>query len=253
MSSSDIFIGETIGTAVLILLGGGVVAAVVLKGSKARNAGWPAVTFGWGFAVMTAVYTAGPLSGAHLNPAVTVGIALRDGGWGRVPVYFAGQLLGAMIGAVLVWVAYYGQFRAHLTDPVTAAAGPAAAGPGPVLGVFSTGPEIRNVWQNLATEAIGTLVLVLAVLTQGLNEGGEGLDALGGLVVALVVVGIGLSLGGPTGYAVNPARDLGPRIVHALLPLPNKGGSDWGYAWIPVVGPLIGAAAAAGIHSLAFA
>lgn len=252
MSSSDIFIGETIGTAVLVLLGGGVVAAVVLKGSKARNAGWPAVTFGWGFAVMTAVYTAGSLSGAHLNPAVTVGIALGNGEWDDVPFYFAGQFLGAMIGAVLVWVAYYGQFRAHLTDPETASE-PAAAGPGPVLGVFSTGPEIRNVWQNLATEAIGTLVLVLAVLTQGLNEGGRGLNALGGLVVALVVVGIGLSLGGPTGYAVNPARDLGPRIVHALLPLPNKGGSDWGYAWIPVAGPLIGAAAAAGIHSLAFA
>ncbi|MFD3357283.1 MIP/aquaporin family protein [Streptomyces fradiae] len=252
MSSSDIFIGETIGTAVLILLGGGVVAAVVLKRSKARDAGWLAITFGWGFAVMTAVYMTGALSGAHLNPAVTVGIALKDGAWGDVPVYFAGQLLGAMIGAVLVWVAYYGQFQAHLRDP-EAAAKPAVEGPGPVLGVFATGPEIRNVWQNLATEIIGTFVLVLAVLTQGLNDDGKGLNVLGGLIVALVVVGIGLSLGGPTGYAINPARDLGPRIVHALLPLPNKGGSDWGYAWIPVVGPLVGAAAAAGIYSLAFA
>ncbi|MEU7569574.1 MIP/aquaporin family protein [Streptomyces fradiae] len=252
MSSSDIFIGEAIGTAVLILLGGGVVAAVVLKRSKARDAGWLAITFGWGFAVMTAVYMTGALSGAHLNPAVTVGIALKDGAWGDVPVYFAGQLLGAMIGAVLVWVAYYGQFQAHLRDP-EAAAKPAVEGPGPVLGVFATGPEIRNVWQNLATEIIGTFVLVLAVLTQGLNDDGKGLNVLGGLIVALVVVGIGLSLGGPTGYAINPARDLGPRIVHALLPLPNKGGSDWGYAWIPVVGPLVGAAAAAGIYSLAFA
>ncbi|WOI60127.1 MIP/aquaporin family protein [Streptomyces fradiae] len=252
MSSSDIFIGETIGTAVLILLGGGVVAAVVLKRSKARDAGWLAITFGWGFAVMTAVYMTGALSGAHLNPAVTVGIALKDGAWGDVPVYFAGQLIGAMIGAVLVWVAYYGQFQAHLRDP-EAAAKPAVEGPGPVLGVFATGPEIRNVWQNLATEIIGTFVLVLAVLTQGLNDDGKGLNVLGGLIVALVVVGIGLSLGGPTGYAINPARDLGPRIVHALLPLPNKGGSDWGYAWIPVVGPLVGAAAAAGIYSLAFA
>ncbi|AOT58090.1 MULTISPECIES: MIP/aquaporin family protein [Streptomyces] len=252
MSSSDIFIGETIGTAVLILLGGGVVAAVVLKRSKARDAGWLAITFGWGFAVMTAVYMTGALSGAHLNPAVTVGIALKDGAWGDVPVYFAGQFLGAMIGAVLVWVAYYGQFQAHLRDP-EAAAKPAVEGPGPVLGVFATGPEIRNVWQNLATEIIGTFVLVLAVLTQGLNDDGKGLNVLGGLIVALVVVGIGLSLGGPTGYAINPARDLGPRIVHALLPLPNKGGSDWGYAWIPVVGPLVGAAAAAGIYSLAFA
>jgi MIP family channel proteins len=252
VSSSDIFIGETIGTAVLILLGGGVVAAVVLKRSKARDAGWLAITFGWGFAVMTAVYMTGALSGAHLNPAVTVGIALKDGAWGDVPVYFAGQFLGAMIGAVLVWVAYYGQFQAHLRDP-EAAAKPAVEGPGPVLGVFATGPEIRNVWQNLATEIIGTFVLVLAVLTQGLNDDGKGLNVLGGLIVALVVVGIGLSLGGPTGYAINPARDLGPRIVHALLPLPNKGGSDWGYAWIPVVGPLVGAAAAAGIYSLAFA
>ncbi|MFV2118968.1 MIP/aquaporin family protein [Streptomyces sp. Act-28] len=252
MSSSDIFIGEIIGTAVLILLGGGVVAAVVLKHSKARNAGWPAITFGWGFAVMTAVYMTGSLSGAHLNPAVTVGIAFKDGDWGDVPFYLAGQLLGAMIGAALVWVAYYGHFRAHLTDPEIVPQ-PVGEGPGPVLGVFSTGPEIRNVWQNLATEIIGTVVLVLAVLTQGLNDDGKGLNVLGGLIVALVVVGIGLSLGGPTGYAINPARDLGPRIVHALLPLPNKGGSDWGYAWIPVVGPLIGAAAAAGIYSLAFA
>ncbi|MFF9865659.1 MIP/aquaporin family protein [Streptomyces sp. NPDC013953] len=263
MSSSDIFIGEIIGTAVLILLGGGVVAAVVLKRSKAQNAGWLAITFGWGFAVLTAVYMTGTLSGAHLNPAVTVGIAVKDGDWSNVPVYFAGQLLGAMVGAALVWVAYYGQFRAHLTDPeiVGNPADKAIEGPhnesaghaGPVLGVFSTGPEIRSVWQNLATEIIGTVVLVLAVLTQGLNDSGKGLGTLGALITALVVVGIGLSLGGPTGYAINPARDLGPRIVHALLPLPNKGGSDWGYAWIPVVGPLIGGALAAGIYNIAFA
>ncbi|MEE1752543.1 MIP/aquaporin family protein [Streptomyces sp. SP18CS02] len=262
MSSSDIFIGETIGTAVLILLGGGVCAAVTLKSSKARNAGWLAITFGWGFAVLTAVYMTGALSGAHLNPAVTVGLAVKDGEWGDVPVYFAGQLLGAMIGAALVWVAYYGQFRAHLTDAeiVGDPADKPIEGPhsgadhaGPVLGVFSTGPEIRSVWQNLATEIIGTVVLVLAVLTQGLNDSGKGLGVLGALITALVVVGIGLSLGGPTGYAINPARDLGPRIVHALLPLPNKGGSDWGYAWIPVVGPLVGGALAAGIYNIAFA
>ncbi|PRH77546.1 aquaporin family protein [Streptomyces solincola] len=264
MSSSDIFIGETIGTAILILLGGGVCAAVTLKSSKARGAGWLAITFGWGFAVLTAVYTTTALSGAHLNPAVTVGIAVKDGEWGHVPVYFAGQILGAMIGAALVWVAYYGQFRAHLTDPeiVGDLADEPIEGPhdgtpkqpaGPVLGIFSTGPEIRVVWQNLATEVIGTLVLVLAVLTQGLNDSGKGLGVIGGLITALVVVAIGLSLGGPTGYAINPARDLGPRIVHALLPLPNKGGSDWGYAWIPVVGPLAGGALAAGIYSLAFA
>ncbi|GAA2222894.1 MIP/aquaporin family protein [Streptomyces nogalater] len=264
MSSSDIFIGETIGTAILILLGGGVCAAVTLKASKARNAGWLAIAFGWGFAVMTAAYISGPLSGAHLNPALTVALAIKDGDWSNVPTYFAGQLLGALIGAALVWVAYYGQFLAHLTDREIVG-GPGAQatsakaveaqekGAGPVLGIFSTGPEIRNVAQNLATEIIGTFVLVLAVLTQGLNDQGNGLGVLGGLITAFVVVSIGLSLGGPTGYAINPARDLGPRIVHALLPLPNKGGSDWSYAWIPVVGPLAGGAIAAGLYNLAFA
>ncbi|MFF4960815.1 MIP/aquaporin family protein [Streptomyces sp. NPDC001222] len=262
MSSSDIFIGETIGTAILILLGGGVCAAVTLKASKARNAGWLAITFGWGFAVLTAVYTSAPLSGAHLNPAVTLALAIKDGGWSNVPIYWAGQLFGAMIGAALVWVVYYGQFHAHLTDREIVG-GPGAQDTkaveaqetqaGPVLGIFSTGPEIRNAVMNLATEIIGTIVLVLAVLTQGLNDKGNGLGTLGALITALVVVSIGLSLGGPTGYAINPARDLGPRIVHALLPLPNKGGSDWGYAWIPVVGPLIGGAIAAGIYNVAFA
>ena len=263
MSSSDIFIGEIIGTAILILLGAGVCAAVTLKASKARNAGWLAITFGWGFAVLTAVYTSAPLSGAHLNPAVTLAIAIKDGDWSNVPIYWAGQLLGTMIGAALVWVAYYGQFHAHLTDREIVG-GPGAqatkakaveaqeTGAGPVLGIFSTGPEIRNSVQNLATEIIGTVVLVLAVLTQGLNDSGKGLGTLGALITALVVVSIGLSLGGPTGYAINPARDLGPRITHALLPLPNKGGSDWSYAWIPVVGPLIGGAVAAGIYNVAF-
>ncbi|MEW2315235.1 MIP/aquaporin family protein [Streptomyces bauhiniae] len=263
MSSSDIFIGETIGTAVLILLGGGVCAAVTLKASKARGAGWLAIAFGWGFAVLTAVYTSAPLSGAHLNPAVTLALAIKDHDYGTLPVYWGGQLLGAMIGATLVWVAYMGQFRAHLTDREIVG-GPGAqdtvkaveaeeAAAGPVLGIFSTGPEIRNAVQNLLTEIIGTIVLVLAILTQGLNNEGNGLGAVGALITALVVVAIGLSLGGPTGYAINPARDLGPRIVHALLPLPNKGGSDWAYAWVPVVGPLIGGAIAAGIYNVAFA
>ncbi|MHA5047546.1 MIP/aquaporin family protein [Streptomyces sp. SD15] len=262
MSSSDIFIGETIGTAILILLGGGVCAAVTLKASKARNAGWLAIAFGWGFAVLTAVYTSAPLSGAHLNPAVTLALTIENGGWDDLPVYWGGQLLGAMIGAVLVWVAYYGQFQTHLTDreivggpesEVTKSVEAGEKGAGPVLGIFSTGPEIRNVVQNLATEIIGTFVLVIAVMTQGLNDGGNGLGPLGALITALVVVAIGLSLGGPTGYAINPARDLGPRIVHALLPLPNKGGSDWRYSWVPIVGPLIGGALAAGLYSVAFA
>ncbi|MFJ2132353.1 MIP/aquaporin family protein [Streptomyces sp. NPDC088846] len=263
MSSSDIFIGETIGTAVLILLGGGVCAAVTLKRSKAQNAGWLAITFGWGFAVLTGAYLAGGVSGAHLNPAVTIGLAIEGGTkWSDVPLYLGSQLFGAMIGAVLVWLTYYGQFRAHLTDPEIVGAQPgeeamvdqvSAPKAGPVLGIFSTGPEIRHAVQNLVTEIIATVVLVLAILTQGLNNDGNGLGTLGALVTALVVVGIGLSLGGPTGYAINPVRDLGPRIVHALLPLPNKGGSDWGYAWIPVVGPLIGGAIAGGLYNVAFA
>ncbi|MER5885757.1 MIP/aquaporin family protein [Streptomyces sp. NPDC001941] len=262
MSSSDIFIGETIGTAVLILLGGGVCAAVTLKSSKARGAGWLAITFGWGFAVLTGAYISAPLSGAHLNPAVTVGLAVKSGEWGDVPLYIASQMFGALIGATLVWLAYYGQFRAHLTDheivggpgsQATKSVEAQESAAGPVLGIFSTGPEIRNPVQNLATEVIGTFVLVLAILTQGLNGDGKGLGTIGVLITSLVVVGIGLSLGGPTGYAINPARDLGPRIVHALLPLPNKGGSDWGYAYVPVIGPLVGAALAGGLYNVAFA
>ncbi|MEJ8647062.1 MIP/aquaporin family protein [Streptomyces sp. MS1.AVA.3] len=262
MSSSDIFISETIGTAVLILLGGGVCAAVTFKRSKAFNAGWVAIAFGWGFAVLTGAYIAAK-SGAHLNPAVTLGVAIKGGiEWNQVPVYLGGEMLGAMIGAVLVWITYYGQFQAHLSDPevladhtgeegmVDQSAAPSA---GPVLGIFSTGPEIRNVVQNLATEIIATTVLVLSILTLGLSDNGKGVGVIGTLLVALVVTGIGLSLGGPTGYAINPVRDLGPRIVHALLPLKNKGGSDWGYAWIPVVGPLIGGAIAGGIYQVAFA
>jgi glycerol uptake facilitator protein len=262
VSSSDIFTSETIGTAVLILLGGGVCAAVTFKRSKAFSAGWVAIAFGWGFAVLTGAYIAAK-SGAHLNPAVTIGIAIQGGiEWSQVPVYLAGELFGAMCGAVLVWLAYYGQFRAHLTDRevltehngdegmVDQSQAPKA---GPVLGIFSTGPEIRHAVQNLTTEIIATFVLVMSILTLGLSADGKGVGPLGSLLVAFVVVGIGLSLGGPTGYAINPVRDLGPRIVHALLPLPNKGGSDWGYAWIPVVGPLIGGAIAGGVYQVAFA
>ncbi|HEX2144055.1 MAG TPA: MIP/aquaporin family protein, partial [Glycomyces sp.] len=177
-----------------------------------------------------------------------------------VPVYIASELVGAMLGAFLVWIAYYGQFKTHLAD-LDVQSGPVdqdtAEVPvqkaGPMLGIFSTGPEIRNGVQNAATEVIATFVLVIAILTQGLNDNGNGLGTLGVLITALVVVGIGLSLGGPTGYAINPARDLGPRIVHALLPLKGKGGSDWGYAWVPVVGTLIGAALAGGLYNVAFA
>ncbi|HEX2300240.1 MAG TPA: MIP/aquaporin family protein [Pseudonocardiaceae bacterium] len=268
MSPSDIILGEVVGTAVLILLGGGVCAAVTFRHSKAFDAGWTAIALGWGMAVLTGAYIAAGVSGAHLNPAVTIGLAVQGGtAWSDVPLYLASEMTGAMLGAALVWVAYYGQFRAHLTGR-DAVGGPGAQetavadrkntdtatpGPGPVLGIFSTAPEIRNTWQNLATEIVATVVLVLAILTQGLNQDGRGLGPIGVLITALVVVGIGLSLGGPTGYAINPARDLGPRIVHALLPLPNKGGSDWSYAWIPVAGPLLGGTLAGGIYQLAFA
>ncbi|MFJ4407929.1 MIP/aquaporin family protein [Streptomyces sp. NPDC088910] len=261
MSNGHIFIGETFGTAVLILLGGGVCAAVTLKKSKARGAGWVAISFGWGFAVLGGAYIANGYSGGQLNPAVTLGVAIKTGVWHTVPFYLMGQLLGAMIGAFLVWVAYLGQFQAHLTDPEIVGGGTTSPeGPetdrkgqpaGPVLGIFSTGPEIRNPVQNLLTEVIGTAVLVLFILTQGMTTG-LALNGTGILLTALLVVGIGLSLGGPTGYAINPFRDLGPRIVHSLLPLPNKGGSDWSYAWIPVLGPLAGAAIAGGLYKLAF-
>ncbi|CAG7656939.1 MIP/aquaporin family protein [Actinacidiphila bryophytorum] len=261
MSNGHIVIGEIFGTAVLILLGGGVCAAVTLKRSKARDAGWLAITFGWGFGVLGGAYIANGYSGGHLNPAVTLGIAIKTGEWSKVPYYLIGQLIGALIGAFLVWVAYLGQFQAHLTDPEVVAglesdpAGPTTGNKaqpgGPVLGVFSTGPEIRNPVQNLLTEAVATAVLVLFILTQGMTDG-LAENGMGILLTALIVVGLGLSLGGPTGYAINPFRDLGPRIVHSLLPLPNKGGSDWGYAWIPVVGPLAGAAIAGGLYRLAF-
>ncbi|ARQ71629.1 MIP/aquaporin family protein [Streptomyces marincola] len=270
MSSSDIFFGELLGTGVLVLLGCGVVAGNVLRKSKSFDAGWLAITFGWGIGVLSGVYVSTQLSGAHLNPAVTLGIAIDSGEWNDVPTYVAGQLLGAMVGATLVWLAYYGHFLAHLEHREVVGGSrtpgpkafdadadheerrkPARDEPGPVLGVFATAPEIRNSVQNVATEIIGTAVLVLLVLGIGLNDGLT-VSGTGGLMVALVVVGIGLSLGGPTGYAINPARDLGPRLVHALLPLPNKGGSDWGYAWVPIVGPLAGAALAAGIHGLLF-
>ncbi|WP_329180487.1 MULTISPECIES: MIP/aquaporin family protein [unclassified Streptomyces] len=261
MSNGHIVIGEIFGTAVLILLGCGVCAAVTLKRSKARDAGWLAITFGWGFGVLGGAYIANGYSGGHLNPAVTLGIAIKTGEWSKVPYYLLGQLIGALIGAFLVWVAYLGQFQAHLTDPeVTAGRESDPAGPttgnkaqpgGPVLGIFATGPEIRNPLQNLLTEAVATMVLVLFILTQGMTDG-LAENGMGILLTALIVVGLGLSLGGPTGYAINPFRDLGPRIVHSLLPLPGKGGSDWGYAWIPVAGPLAGAAIAGGLYRLAF-
>jgi glycerol uptake facilitator protein len=218
---------ETIGTAILILLGDGVVAGVLLNKSKGQNAGWVVITFGWGIAVMVAVFAVGQFSGAHLNPAVTFGMAVAGNtDWGDVPKYLIGEFLGAFIGAVLVFLAYLPHW-AETEDP------------GLKLAVFSTGPAIRNYPANVLTEVIGTFLLVFAILAFFTN-GAFAKDPLGGYIVALLVVGIGMSLGGPTGYAINPARDLGPRIAHALLPIPGKGPSDWGYSWVPVVGPLIG-------------
>jgi glycerol uptake facilitator protein len=220
---------ETIGTALLILLGDGVVAAVLLNKSKAQNSGWIVIAFGWAFAVMVGAYAVGQFSGAHLNPAVTVGLWISGAvEGGDVPEYFIGEFLGAMIGAFLVFLAYYQHFG-ETEDP------------GLKLAVFSTGPAIRNVGWNMITEIIGTFVLVFGILAIAAN-GPPAEAGLTLLLIAFLVGGIGLSLGGPTGYAINPARDLGPRIMHAILPIPGKGTSDWGYSWIPVVGPLIGGA-----------
>jgi glycerol uptake facilitator protein len=241
MSNGDIFIGEVLGTSILVLFGAGVCAAVTLKHSKARAAGWVVIAFGWGFGVLAGAYTAGPLSGGQLNPAVTIGIAIDTGSWDKVWIYLCGEMTGALLGAVLAYLAYFAQFQAN-ADKDDAL---------PTLGIFSTIPEIRNPVANLVTEIIATIGLVLPVLSFG-NTKGLGESGVTVLVVALLVVGIGLSLGGPTGYAINPARDLGPRIVHALLPIPNKGTSDWSYAWIPVVGPLIGGALGGLIHHAAF-
>ncbi len=249
MSNGDIFVGEVIGTAILILFGAGVCAAVTLRYSKARASGWIVIAFGWGFGVLAGAYTAAPLSGGQLNPAVTIGIAVDTGEWGKVWVYLLGQIVGAMLGAVLAYLVYLAQFQANVRTEETTDG--TAGEPVPTLGIFSTIPEIRNPVANLVTEIIATVALVLPVLAFGLTKGlGESGTTV--LIVSLLVVGIGLSLGGPTGYAINPARDLGPRIVHTFLPIPHKGGSDWAYAWIPVVGPLIGGALAGLIYNAAF-
>ncbi|UNO38766.1 MIP/aquaporin family protein [Streptomyces sp. MST-110588] len=253
-ANGDIFIGEVIGTALLILFGAGVCAAVTLHHSKARAAGWVVVAFGWGLGVLAGAYTAAPLSGGHLNPAVTLGSAVAHGTpWSKVPLYIGAQMVGALLGAVLAWALYYAQFAANAERDKAQ----------PTLGIFSTIPEVRNAPANLLTEIIATMGLVLPLLFFGHNTGigigqvpGERAGVYGSginvLLVALLVVGIGLSLGGPTGYAINPARDLGPRITHALLPIPNKGSSDWAYSWIPVAGPLIGAALAGLVHNAVF-
>jgi len=226
------FLGEMIGTAILILLGDGVVANVVLRGTKGQGAGWIVITWGWGMAVFVAVFIVAAFSGAHINPAVTIGLALAGKfAWSGVPLYILAQFLGAMIGAALVWAMYYDHFRETEDKDLK-------------LAVFCTGPAIRNPVSNMVSEIVGTFVLVFAVLFLAVSA--FGLGALDALPVGLLVLGIGLSLGGTTGYAINPARDLGPRIVHALVPMPGgKRDSDWSYAWIPVAGPIVGAVLAA--------
>ena len=226
------FLAELLGTAFLITLGDGVVANVVLQKSKGQNAGWMVVATGWAMAVTVGVYAANATSGAHLNPAVTIGLAvIGKFSWALVPGYLAAQMIGAFLGATIVWLAYLPHWAATEDQ-------------GGKLAVFCTGPAIRRPWANLLTEIIGTTVLVLGVLAilrpENLvpNSGFE--KGFAPFLVGMLVWSIGLSLGGPTGYAINPARDLGPRLAHALLPIAGKGGSDWSYAWVPVVGPIIG-------------
>ncbi len=231
------YAAEFFGTMLLIILGDGVVAGVVLKGTKSENAGWLAIVMGWGLAVTLAIYAAGNISGAHLNPAVTLALAVHgDFPWSDVGGYVASQLLGAFSGGIIVWLHYLQHWK-RTDDPALK------------LAVFCTGPAVRNNFSSLVSEIIATTVLVLALFFIGANEFTQGLNPL---VVGLLIISIGLSLGGTTGFAINPARDLGPRIAHALLPVFGKGSSDWGYAWIPVIGPLIGGLLGAYIYQTFF-
>jgi glycerol uptake facilitator protein len=237
---TEMFLGEVVGTCVLVLLGDGVVAGVLLNKSKAQNSGWVVITLAWAMAVLAGVLASLAVSGgvAHINPAVTVGFALIGKvDWSDVPTLIAGQFIGAFIGATLVWLAYLVHW-AETDDK------------GLKLAVFCTGPAIRNTAANLITEIIGTMMLVVGVLALGTH--GATVSPPGALYVALLVLGIGMSLGGPTGYAINPARDLGPRIMHFILPIAGKGDSDWSYSWIPVVGPIVGGGIGAFIAKAAF-
>lgn len=219
------FLGEIIGTMLLIILGNGVNAGVTLKKSYAESGGWIVITIGWGLAVTLGIYAVGRISGAHLNPAVTLGFAFSGAHkWTEVLPYISGQLIGAILGATIVWLHYL---------PHWGKANEAAS----QLGVFATGPAVDSKWSNLLSELIGTFVLVAGLMTIGANEFTEGLNPL---VVGVLIVAIGMSLGGTTGYAINPARDLGPRIAHFILPIKGKGDSNWSYSWIPIVGPILG-------------
>ncbi|PYV35216.1 MAG: aquaporin [Acidobacteria bacterium] len=230
-----LFVAELIGTLLLVLLGDGVVAACLLRRSKAENSGWMVITTGWAMAVAMAVYAVGKISGGHINPAVTLALAaVGKFAWRDVPAYLAAQFLGAFLGAVLVWLVYFPHWRE-------------TEGGTEKLAVFSTAPAIRNPVANLFTEITGTAVLLFGVLAIT-GDSGAAASGLAPLLIGLLVWSIGLSLGAPTGYAINPARDLAPRLAHALLPIPNKGGSDWGYSWIPVIGPLAGGIVGAAVY-----
>ncbi|MGE7776799.1 MIP/aquaporin family protein [Chitinophaga sp. NPDC101104] len=230
----SIFLAELIGTALLIILGDGVVANCLLNKSKGQNGGWIVITMGWAMAVFVGVFAVGSYSGAHLNSAVTIAMAVAGNiTWEQVPMYIGAQMLGAFLGACGVYAAYKQHF--DITDD-----------PDAKLGIFCTAPAIRSTIPNLVTEIIGTFVLIFGVFY--ISKGDVGLGAVDALPVALLVLAIGLSLGGPTGYAINPARDLGPRIAHAILPIKGKRDSDWGYAWIPVAGPIIGALLATALY-----
>ena len=240
------FVGELLGTCILILLGNGVVANVVLNKTKGNDSGWIVITLGWGMAVFVGVITAMQFSPAHLNPAVTLGFAMAGTfAWGKVLPFVIAQMLGASLGACLIWLVYRQHYA--ITEDADAK-----------LATFCTGPAIRSKADNFISEVIGTFVLVFGVLyilapeisAAGLSEANLGLGALGALPVALIVFSIGMSLGGTTGYAINPARDLAPRIMHAILPIANKRDSDWSYSWIPIAGPIAGGALAAIAHHL---
>lgn len=221
---------EFLGTLILVLLGDGVVAGVVLAKSKAENAGWVAITLGWGAAVTIAVYVSGFMGPAHLNPAVTLGLASAGlFSWGLVIPFILAQLVGAFVGAIILWLAYLPQYAATKDEAA-------------ILGSFATGPAIRSYGANVLTEAIGTFVLVFSLLAFTQNTFADGFNPV---VVGILILSIGLSLGGPTGYAINPARDLGPRIAHQILPIKHKGDSDWAYSWVPIVGPFVGGVVAA--------
>jgi len=231
------YLGEFLGTLLLIILGDGVVASVLLKGTKSENAGWLTVVICWGLAVTMGIYAVGQFSGAHLNPAVTIALAANGNfNWALVPGYCLAQVAGGLAGAVIVWLNYL----PHWSKTDNAAA---------KLSIFCTTPAIRSLGSNLLSEIIATLILVLGILFIGANKFTDGLNPL---VVGLLIIAIGLSLGGTTGFAINPARDLGPRIAHFILPIPGKGSSDWSYAWVPIVGPIVGGLLGAMIYRVLF-